>query len=69
MPVEELMAMLNEPSIVITIEPKGAGKISAFLANIGCVKAKPDNWKDYYFGDVDKAVARAADAAALEPVP
>src|SRR6185436_15251920 len=54
MPVEELMAMLNDPNIVITIKPQGADKISEFLAKVGRVKVKPDNWKDYYFGDVDK---------------
>jgi NitT/TauT family transport system substrate-binding protein len=54
MPAEELMAMLNDPNIVITIEPKGADKISEFLAKVGRVKVKPANWKDYYFGDVDK---------------
>jgi len=54
MPVEELLAMLNDPNIVITIEPKGADKISEFLAKVGRIKAKPDNWKDYYFGDVDR---------------
>jgi len=54
MPTEELVAMLNDPNIVITIEPKGADKISDFLAKVGRIKAKPDNWKDYYFGDVDK---------------
>ena len=54
MPVDELLAMLNDPNIVITIVPKGADKISEFLAKVGRVKAKPDNWKDYYFGDVDK---------------
>src|SRR6267154_2049062 len=54
MPVEELMAMLNDPNIVITIVPKGADKISAFLAKVGRVKVKPDRWQDYYFGDVDK---------------
>ena len=54
MPVEELLAMLNDPNIVITIEPKGADRISEFLAKVGRVKAKPDNWKDYYFGDVEK---------------
>ena len=54
MPAEELAAMLNDPNIVITIEPKGADKISEFLAKVGRIKAKPDNWKDYYFGDVDK---------------
>jgi NitT/TauT family transport system substrate-binding protein len=54
MPLEEFLAMLNDPSIVITIVPKGADKISEFLAKVGRIKAKPDNWKDYYFGDVDK---------------
>jgi NitT/TauT family transport system substrate-binding protein len=54
MPVDELLAMLNDPSIVITVKPQGADKISAFLHKVGRVKVKPDNWKDYYFGDVDK---------------
>ncbi len=54
MPVEEMMAILNDPTMVITIRPKGADKISEFLAKVGRIKAKPDNWKDYYFGDVDK---------------
>lgn len=54
MPAEELMAMLNDPNIVITIVPKGADKISEFLTKVGRVKVKPDRWQDYYFGDVDK---------------
>jgi NitT/TauT family transport system substrate-binding protein len=54
MPVEEMIAILNDPTMVITIVPKGADKISEFLAKVGRIKAKPDNWKDYYFGDVDK---------------
>ena len=54
MPVEEMMAILNDPTMVITIVPKGADKISEFLAKVGRVKAKPDRWQDYYFGDVDK---------------
>jgi NitT/TauT family transport system substrate-binding protein len=54
MPVEELMAMLNDPNIVITIVPKGADKISEFLHKVGRVKVRPERWQDYYFGDVDK---------------
>jgi sulfonate transport system substrate-binding protein len=53
MPLDEFVAMLNDSNIVITIEPKGADKISEFLAKVGRIKAKPDNWKDYYFGDLD----------------
>ena len=54
MPVDEMVAILNDPTMVITIQPKGADKISEFLAKVGRVKAKPDNWRDYYFGDVDR---------------
>ena len=54
MPVDEMVAILNDPTMVITIVPKGADKISEFLAKVGRIKAKPDRWQDYYFGDVDK---------------
>ena len=54
MPIDELAAMLSDSNIVITIQPKGADKISEFLAKVGRIKAKPDNWRDYYFGHVDK---------------
>jgi NitT/TauT family transport system substrate-binding protein len=52
-PVEEVVEMLNDPDIIITIEPTGADKISDFMVASGHVKTKPDNWKDYYFGDLD----------------
>jgi NitT/TauT family transport system substrate-binding protein len=54
MPVDEMIAILNDPTMVITIVPKGADKISEFLAKVGRIKAKPDRWQDYYFGDVEK---------------
>jgi NitT/TauT family transport system substrate-binding protein len=54
MPVEEMIAILNDPSMVITIVPKGADKISEFLHKVGRVKVKPDRWQEYYFGDVEK---------------
>ena len=53
MPVDEMVAILNDPTMVITIVPKGADKISEFLAKVGRIKAKPEKWQDYYFGDVD----------------
>src|ERR1041385_3659330 len=54
MPVDEMVAILNDPAMVITIVPKGAERISEFLAKVGRIKAKPDRWQDYYFGDIDK---------------
>ena len=52
-PVAEVVAMLEDPNIIITIEPMGADKISDFMAASGRVKAKPDDWKGYYFGNLD----------------
>jgi NitT/TauT family transport system substrate-binding protein len=52
-PFEEVVAMLNDPDITITIKPKGAQQISEFLYKVGRVKAKPPTWQGYYFGDVD----------------
>jgi NitT/TauT family transport system substrate-binding protein len=54
MPVDEMVSILNDPTMVITIVPKGADKISEFLAKVGRIKAKPDRWQDYYFGDIDR---------------
>ena len=38
MPLDEMLAILNDPSMVITIQPKGADKISEFLVKVGRVK-------------------------------
>jgi NitT/TauT family transport system substrate-binding protein len=50
--IEEIMAMLNDPDITITLKPRGAQPISEFLYKVGRAKAKPDTWQGYYFGDV-----------------
>ena len=50
--IEEIMGMLNDPDITITLKPRGAQPISDFLFKVGRVKAKPDTWQGYYFGDV-----------------
>ena len=52
-PVEELVEMLNDPNIIINIEPQGADRISAFMHRVGRIKAKPERWQDFYFGDID----------------
>jgi NitT/TauT family transport system substrate-binding protein len=52
-PVEEVVEMLNDPSIVITIKPMGVDKISDFMLASGRIKSKPDSWKDYYFDNID----------------
>ena len=52
-PLDEFVAMLSDPSVKITVEPMGVEPIAAFMQKVGRVKATPDNWKDYYFGDLD----------------
>ena len=47
------MEILSDPAIIITLEPMGADKISKFMAVSGRVKARPDDWRDYYFGNID----------------
>jgi NitT/TauT family transport system substrate-binding protein len=51
--VDEVVAMLNDPNIIITIEPLGADKISDFMIRVGRAKEKPVDWRGYYFGDVN----------------
>ncbi len=52
-PLEEVVEILSDPAIIITLEPMGADKISKFMAVSGRVKARPDDWRDYYFGNID----------------
>ena len=51
MPVDEMVAILNDPTMVITIVPKGADKISEFLAKVGRIKATGcrDRWQGLLF--------------------
>ena len=52
-PLDEFVAMLSDPSVQITVEPMGVEPIAAFMHKVGRVKTVPDNWKGYYFGDLD----------------
>lgn len=51
MRVEEVVEILNDPNVIITIKPMGAEKIGEFMVKVGRVRAKPDDWRDYYFAD------------------
>ena len=49
---EELVRMMADPEILITLKPMGAEKIAAFLHRIGALKDTPASWRDLYFPNV-----------------
>jgi NitT/TauT family transport system substrate-binding protein len=48
-PVEELLAMMNDPEIEFTTRPFGASKMLDFMHRTGSIKVKPENWKAMSF--------------------
>jgi NitT/TauT family transport system substrate-binding protein len=54
-PVEEIMAMMNDPEIGFTQQPMGLGKIADFMAKTGSIKVKPASWKDLLFDNMHGA--------------
>ena len=49
---EELVRMMADPEILITLKPMGVEKIAAFLHRIGAVKDQPASWRELYFSNV-----------------
>lgn len=50
--VDDILAMLNDPQIVITTTPQNIMKYVNFMLKTGTIKAKPDSWKDLFFPNV-----------------
>jgi NitT/TauT family transport system substrate-binding protein len=48
-PVEELLAMMNDPEIEFTTRPFGVGKMIDFMHRTGSIKVKPGSWQDLSF--------------------
>jgi NitT/TauT family transport system substrate-binding protein len=47
--VGDILAMLNDPSIVFTTTPQNTMKYVDFMFKTGAIKTRPDSWKDMYF--------------------
>ena len=47
--VQELLAMLNDPSIVYTTTPQNVMKYVDFMVKTGAIKVRPESWKDLFF--------------------
>ena len=49
---ENILKMLNDPSIVFTTTPQNVMKYVNFMYKINSIKIKPDSWKDLFFPEV-----------------
>jgi NitT/TauT family transport system substrate-binding protein len=50
--IEQLMQMLNDPEIVMTLQPNKTMVTAEFMYDIGTIKQKPSSWKDLFFPNV-----------------
>ncbi len=47
--VQDILAMLNDPSIVYTTTPQNVMKYVDFMLKTGAIKVRPESWKDLFF--------------------
>ena len=52
--LDDIVKMLNDPSIVYTTTPNNVMKYVDFMHKIGSIKVKPDSWKDMFFPNAQK---------------
>ena len=51
-PVEDIVAILNDPLVQFTMTPIGTMKFADFMHRIGAIKNKPSSWQDYFFEEI-----------------
>ena len=47
--VDDIVKMLDDPTMVFTTTPNNTMKYVDFMYKIGSIKVKPDSWKDMFF--------------------
>jgi NitT/TauT family transport system substrate-binding protein len=52
LPADYFARLLEEPDLRFTLAPENAVKIAEYLARVGSLKRKPDDWKDYFFPEL-----------------
>jgi NitT/TauT family transport system substrate-binding protein len=50
--LDQLMQMLNDPEITMTLTPMRTMVTAEFMAQIGTIKQKPSSWTDLFFPNV-----------------
>jgi sulfonate transport system substrate-binding protein len=52
LPADYFAKLLDEPELRFTLAPENSIKIAEYLARVGALKRKPDDWKDYFFPEL-----------------
>ena len=47
--VDEIVKMLDDPTMVFTTTPNNTMKYVDFMLKVGAIKVKPESWKEMYF--------------------
>lgn len=50
--IEDLMEILNDPDIRFTTSPENVMKYANFMADVGSIKTRPQNWQEMFFPDI-----------------
>jgi sulfonate transport system substrate-binding protein len=50
--VDNILKMMNDPSIVYTTTPQHIMKFAEFMGKSGAIKVKPESWRDFFFPNV-----------------
>jgi NitT/TauT family transport system substrate-binding protein len=50
--VDDIYAMINDKDYAYTLSPEKVFKTAVFMAKVGTIKDKPDNWKDLFFPEI-----------------
>jgi NitT/TauT family transport system substrate-binding protein len=53
--LEEIVALLKDPSVKFTTTPENVMKYAEFMHSIGSIKNRPTSWKDLFFPEVHDA--------------
>jgi sulfonate transport system substrate-binding protein len=52
---EEIVALMNDPSVKFTTTPENIMKYADFMQSVGSIKKRPASWKDLFFPEVQDA--------------
>lgn len=46
---DQVLDILDDPEIVFTLEPENTMAYASFMHEVGALKSRPEDWKDYFF--------------------
>jgi NitT/TauT family transport system substrate-binding protein len=52
LPADYFAKLLDEPELRFTLAPENSIKIAEYLARVGALRRKPEDWKDYFFPEL-----------------